>query len=47
VRESPDDPDIEDDVEVNVADELTDHLDPRDVAVLLEIGSEKLRYFVG
>lgn len=27
--------------------ELTDHLNPEDVAVLLEIGSEKLRYLVG
>lgn len=26
---------------------LTEHLDPRDVAILLEVGSEKLRYLVG
>jgi len=47
VRADPGDPDVENDVEVDVAAELADHLDPRDVAILLEIGSEKLRYLVG
>lgn len=31
----------------NFADDLAEHLDPRDVAILKEIGSEKLRYLTG
>lgn len=32
---------------MDVATELAPHLNPRDVAVLIEIGSEKLRYLHG
>jgi hypothetical protein len=35
------------DVEIAFATELAAHLDPRDVAILFEIGWEKLRYVVG
>lgn len=35
------------DHEIDFAAELAEHLDPRDVAVLLESGSEKLRYITG
>lgn len=41
------DPDTDDHVEMDMESELPDHLDPRDVAVLMEVGSEKLRYLVG
>jgi hypothetical protein len=33
--------------DIDFVGELAAHLDPRDVAVLLEIGSEKLRYLIG
>jgi hypothetical protein len=39
--------DIEHDAEIDLFAELAEHLDPRDVAVLIEIGSEKLRYLIG
>jgi hypothetical protein len=39
--------DWENDRELDLARELAGHLDPRDVAILFEIGSEKLRYLVG
>jgi len=39
--------DCDTDDEFNIADELAPHLDPRDVAILFEIGSEKLRYLTG
>jgi hypothetical protein len=39
--------DIDNDCEMDCADELSEHLDPRDIAILFEIGSEKLRYLVG
>jgi hypothetical protein len=39
--------DSDDDAEIDFTSELATHLDPRDVAVLIEIGSEKLRYLVG
>jgi hypothetical protein len=35
------------DADIDVTDELPAHLDPRDVAILIEIGSEKLRYLIG
>ncbi len=35
------------DDEFDIAGELANHLDPRDVAILFEIGSEKLRYLNG
>jgi hypothetical protein len=37
----------ENDCELDLAKELAAHLDPRDVAILFEIGCEKLRYLVG
>jgi hypothetical protein len=39
--------DPEQNADIEFTDELAKHLDPRDVAVLLEVGSEKLRYLVG
>jgi hypothetical protein len=33
--------------DTDIESELSEHLDPRDVAILLETGSEKLRYLVG
>lgn len=33
--------------EIDITTELTEHLDPRDVAILLECGAEKLRYVIG
>lgn len=32
---------------INLPAEIASHLDPRDAAILLEIGNEKLRYIVG
>ena len=40
-----DDPDQDD--EFDFTAELAGHLDPRDVAILFEIGAEKLRYLMG
>jgi hypothetical protein len=37
----------EQDTEIHFTAELARHLDPRDVAVLLEAGHEKLRYLTG
>jgi hypothetical protein len=34
-------------IEIDVFEELARHLDARDVAVLMQIGSEKLRYLTG
>ena len=31
----------------NFADDLAEHLDPRDVAILKEVGTERLRYLTG
>lgn len=45
--EDSEDPDATDDQEVDVTAELAGHLDPRDAAILIEIGSEKLRYLSG
>ncbi|CEJ88092.1 conserved hypothetical protein [Hyphomicrobium sp. GJ21] len=45
--QDPNDPDVEDDEEVDLTTELAKHLDPRDAAVLIEIGNEKLRYLCG
>jgi hypothetical protein len=39
--------DSEQDKDFDLTAELAKHLDPRDVAVLIEIGSEKLRYLTG
>jgi hypothetical protein len=33
--------------DIDLTGELAKHLDPRDIAVLIEIGSEKLRYLTG
>jgi hypothetical protein len=33
--------------EIDLYEELSQHLDPRDIAVLMQIGWEKLRYFTG
>ncbi len=38
---------VEDAVEIDFAAELADHLDPRDVAIIMEVGNEKLRYLCG
>jgi len=35
------------DDEFDFAGELAEHLDPRDVAILFEVGAEKLRYLIG
>jgi hypothetical protein len=35
------------DAEIDIAAELVPHLHPKDVAVLIEVGSEKLRYLIG
>jgi hypothetical protein len=39
--------DHEEDAEIDFAAELAAHLDPRDAAILFEVGSEKLRYLNG
>lgn len=39
--------DMEEDKEFELAPELSEHLCPRQVAVLLEVGAEKLRYLTG
>lgn len=39
--------DIDDDCEINFVAEIAQHLDPRDVAIIYEIGAEKLRYLTG
>jgi hypothetical protein len=39
--------DSEHDREFDLTAELAKHLDPRDIAVLMEVGSEKLRYLIG
>jgi hypothetical protein len=39
--------DSETDDDIDFTTELAEHLDERDVAVLFEIGNEKLRYLVG
>jgi hypothetical protein len=39
--------DSEQDGEIDIAVELAEHLDVRDAAVLVEVGSEKLRYLIG
>lgn len=46
-RYEEDDDGAGDYVDINFDAELADFLDPRDVAILLEVGSEKLRYLVG
>ena len=33
--------------EIDFPKELASHLDPRDIAILIEVGSEKLRYLTG
>jgi hypothetical protein len=33
--------------EIDLPKELASHLDPRDIAILIEVGSEKLRYLTG
>lgn len=38
---------VEEHVEIDFAAELADHLDPRDVAIIFEVGHEKLRYVSG
>jgi len=38
---------IEQDAEIDFFAELAEHLDKGDVAVLVEVGSEKLRYLIG
>ncbi len=40
-------PSLEENADFCLISELAGHLDPRDIAVLLEIGSERLRYLVG
>lgn len=37
----------EHDDEIDIGHELADHLDQRDIAIILEVGSEKLRYLTG
>jgi hypothetical protein len=39
--------DGETDKDIDLCAELARHLDARDVAVLIEVGSEKLRYLIG
>ncbi len=39
--------DLEEDAEFELATELAEHLVPGQVAVLLEVGAEKLRYLTG
>jgi hypothetical protein len=39
--------DIDGDCEFDFTGELAEHLDPRDVAIIFEVGSEKLRYLTG
>ena len=39
--------DLEEDAEFDLATELAEHLVPGQVAVLLEVGAEKLRYLTG
>ena len=39
------DPETGDEVDITI--ELTDHLDPRDIAIFFEVGYEKLRYLTG
>jgi hypothetical protein len=39
--------DSEQDDDFDLTAELAKHLDPRDIAVLIEVGSEKLRYLTG
>lgn len=39
--------DMEEDTEFELVSELSEHLCPRQVAVLLEVGAEKLRYLTG
>jgi len=34
-------------IDIDMETELPQHLDPRDVAVLMEVGAEKLRYLTG
>lgn len=41
------DDEFEDAVECDIADELLEYLDPRDVAILLEVGWENLRFLAG
>lgn len=36
--------DFDDDMEIDFAAEVATHLDPRDIAILYEVGAEKLRY---
>ena len=37
----------EDPIDIDMETEIPKHLDPRDVAILLEVGNEKLRYVTG
>lgn len=36
-----------DDFEIDIYKELSEHLHPKDIAVLIQVGNEKLRYLTG
>jgi hypothetical protein len=39
--------DGDDDIEIDIPEELSNHLHPKDAAVLFQVGWEKLRYLTG